>query len=104
VDKDVAQRARQAMNRSIELLKNQQDSEALQLLDEFLTEATQQNWGEWIRVLSGVAAVVAEHRGDLDAARRYYELRLPYVSDNDCAFAFYNHARWLSVRAKLACR
>ena len=98
MDKDGSQRAREVMHRSIELLKSQQESEALQILDEFLAEATHQNWGEWARLLSGVAAIVAEHKGDFEAARRYYELRLPYVSDNDRAFALYNHARWLSVR------
>ena len=76
-------------------MRSQEVGTALEILDEFLEEAGQENRGEWVRTVSTHAALLAEAAGDLRRARQYYELRLPYVRDR--AIALYNLAQ-LSLR------
>jgi len=79
--------------RSTELAKVGEIENALHLLDNFLLEATKENRGDWIKIVSGHAAVLADAMGDLRRARHYYEQRIMYVPDY--SFALYNLARML---------
>jgi tetratricopeptide (TPR) repeat protein len=74
-----------AMNGSIRLSQLGQNQEALKLLDNAIANAIQEGRASWILTLSHHAAILCDHRGDIDLAKHYYEQSLAYSPENPLA-------------------
>jgi tetratricopeptide (TPR) repeat protein len=78
-------RLKAAMNGSIRLSQAGQNQEALKLLDDAIADAIQEGRTSWILTLSHHAAILCDHRGDIDLAKHYYEQSLAYSPENPLA-------------------
>lgn len=87
------ERARYAIHRSIKLVKAGRREKALELLDRYLEQATQENRNDVILLLSCHAEVLATAGGELQRVKRYAGQRLGRVADY--SFQLYNYARLL---------
>jgi tetratricopeptide (TPR) repeat protein len=78
---------------SLHLVQKGESEQALNMLDNALEQATEENHVKWIRTLCRHAALVAHIAGDRRREIRYTENALPYA--NDYSFAIYNFAQLL---------
>lgn len=81
------------MQQSVELAKTGEIEQALGVLDGALAQATEENRGQWIKILCRHAAVLAHFAGDRRREIQYTERALPYAKDY--RFAVYNFAQML---------
>lgn len=73
---------RDAMSSSVRLSQQDQNQEALRILDEALARAMRQNENRWVLTLSHHAAVISKFVGDLERGRSYYQKSLELNPDN----------------------
>jgi len=73
---------RSAMKDSSELWDAGEPGKALELLNNSITAAVQENRNSWIRTLAHHAAVIAGSVGDLGLVKHYYEQSLAYNPGN----------------------
>jgi tetratricopeptide (TPR) repeat protein len=73
---------KRAMHDSSELWKAGEPEKALELLDNSISAALQENRSSWIRTLSHHAAVIAGSEGNLGRVKHYYEQSLAYNPGN----------------------
>lgn len=73
---------KRVIHESGELSKQGEDRKALKLLDDTITEASQENHARWVSLLSRHASAIAEHIGDLNLVRQYREQCASHEPEN----------------------
>ncbi|TAM84407.1 MAG: hypothetical protein EPN47_01670 [Acidobacteria bacterium] len=63
---------KQVIYESGELSKSGQHQKALALLDDLIARAAQENRATWIRILCRHAAVISDHAGEIELAKKYH--------------------------------
>jgi tetratricopeptide (TPR) repeat protein len=71
-----------AIKRSTELLEIGETQEAFETLDTFLMAAVDENRSDWVRLVAGTGAVMADAAGEHERAKRYYEQSLSYAPND----------------------
>jgi tetratricopeptide (TPR) repeat protein len=87
------EQGREAMRRSAEFAKAGEPEQALSIVEDAISEATKDQRKDWIYLLCGHAAVLADAMGDTRRKIRYVQQALPHAQDYQ--FAAYNFARLL---------
>ena len=80
-------RYRDAMSSSARLSQQDQNQEALRILDEAIAMAISQNESKWVLTLSHHAAIIANFAGNLPMARHYYQKSLEFNPENPRALS-----------------
>jgi len=75
------------MNASIQLMRRDENEEALHLLDEAIATATAQKENVWVLTLCHHAAVISNFQGNLPRVTQYYKRSLATNPDNPRALA-----------------
>ena len=69
---------RKTLEQSLSLASKDRVDEAVSKLEEGIKEAIEAKDPKWASLLSKNAALICEQKGDLDAARHYYQVSLRY--------------------------
>jgi tetratricopeptide (TPR) repeat protein len=87
------ERGRAVMRESVKLLKEGKKEQALNIVDEALAEAIDENHGKWALTLCRHAAIIAHSMGNYSRQVQYEEKALPFAKD--FKFAAYNFSQLL---------
>jgi len=80
-------RYRDAMTASTKLVQQDDNEEALRLLDDSIAMAISENENQWVLTLSHHAAVISNFLGNLSRVKHYYEKSLEFKPENPRALA-----------------
>jgi Tfp pilus assembly protein PilF len=80
-------RYRDAMSKSVRLMQDSRNQEALTLLDDAIAMAISEEENRWVLTLSHHAAVISNFLGDLPKVKHYYQTSLTYNSENPRALS-----------------
>jgi hypothetical protein len=94
------ERGREVMHQSLEFLKAGQKEQALNVLDNALAEAIQENRATWVSIFCSHAAVLAHAMGNRRREIHYAEQALPFAKEH--RFAAYNFAQLLLSDGQVA--
>jgi len=73
---------RDAMSSSVRLVEQDDNEEALRLLDGAIARAISENENRWVLTLSHHAAVISNFLGNLTLVKQYYEKSLEFNPEN----------------------
>ena len=80
-------RYRDAMSASTKLMQQDENEEALRLLDGAIAMAIGENENQWVLTLSHHAAVISNFLGNLSRVKHYYQKSLAFNPENPRALA-----------------
>jgi tetratricopeptide (TPR) repeat protein len=73
---------RDAMTKSVKLMRDDKHQEALGVVEEAVAEAIRRGESSWVLTLSHHAAVISSFIGDTQLVKRYYDQSLAFVPEN----------------------
>lgn len=87
---EIWEKGRNLIQETLELARRGETEHALNLLDDVVNEAIEEDRGTWVPILCKHGAIIAQAEGDRARQISYEESALPYVPDY--RFAAYNLA------------
>jgi len=79
---DAEYRYRDAMSASTKLMQQDENEEALRLLDDAIAVAMSEKENRWVLTLNHHAAVISNFLGNLELVKHYYQQSLSFNPDN----------------------